>query len=73
MKLKEIKGNLVGIKVVIPKEYEDNYQNIKGEMFIFGMWSKGLWLKKNMKEERIYPLCMDDVKQALEFKVVKEN
>ena len=71
MKLKEIKSdNLVGVKIKIPKKYEDSYQNITGTMYLFSWWQAGVWLKKSMDETRIYPLCIDP-KLVLNFTVVK--
>ena len=70
MKVKELKGDIKGIKVKIPKQFEDNYQNIKGNMYLESVWQAGVWLKKSLKEERIYPLCIDP-RKVLEFIVVK--
>lgn len=73
MKVKDLKDvELVGIKVKIPKKYEDLYQQIKGEMYVVSYWQQGVWFKKSMKESRIYPLCMEP-KELLNFTVVKEK
>jgi hypothetical protein len=73
MKVKDLKDvELVGIKVKIPKKFEDLYQGIKGEMYVCSYWQAGVWFKKSMKESKIYPLCMEP-KELLNFTVVKEQ
>ena len=73
MKVKDLKDvDLVGIKVKIPKKFEDLYQQIKGEMYVYSYWQAGVWFKKSMKEDRIYPLSMEP-KELLNFTVVKEK
>ena len=71
MKIKQLKDiNLVGIKIKIPKKYQDSYSGITKEMYLCSWWNKGVWLKKNMDEERIYPLTFKtDNKELLEFTV----
>ena len=70
MKVKDLKQeNLVGIKIKIPKKFQDDYVGIVTEMYIYSWWNQGIWLKKNMKQERIYPLTMDP-KEVLEFTVI---
>ena len=71
MKVRDLKGDLLGTKVRIPKKFEDTYQEITGEMFIFSYWNAGVWFKKKMSEDRIYPLCMNP-KELLAFTVVRE-
>ncbi|MEK6879105.1 MAG: hypothetical protein AABY22_05825 [Nanoarchaeota archaeon] len=70
MKVKDIKTDLVGVKIRIPKKFEDTYQGIKGDMFLYSIWNAGVWLKKSMKEDRIYPFCIEP-RKVLEFTVVK--
>ena len=73
MKVKDYKGgNLIGIRVQIPKRFEDDYQNIKGKMYLHGVWQGGVWLKKSLEEDetRIYPLCIDP-REVLNFTIVK--
>jgi hypothetical protein len=72
MRVKDIKTDLVGTKVTIPKKFEDKYMGIFGKMYIYSYWGKGIWFKKSMKEDRIYPLTMD-TKELLNFVVVKER
>jgi hypothetical protein len=72
MKVKELKGDIKGTKIRIPKQFEDDYSKIKGVMYLHGVWQAGVWLKKSLKEDdtRIYPLCIDP-RKVLEFNVVK--
>jgi hypothetical protein len=73
MKVRDLKDvDLVGIKVKIPKKFEDTYQQIKGEMYICSYWQAGVWFKKSMKSDRIYPLSMNPA-ELLNFTVVKEK
>jgi len=69
--VKDQKGELLGLKVKIPKKYIDNYIGIKKEMYLYSWWDKGVWLKNNMKEQRIYPLTFDtDKSELLEFEII---
>lgn len=70
MKVKDYKGDLKGLKIKIPKKFEDNYQQISGTMYLEGVWNVGVWLKKKRSDSRIYPLCIDP-KEVLNFTVVK--
>jgi hypothetical protein len=71
MKVKDLKdASLYGIKVKIPKKFEDDYQGIKGEMHVVSVWNAGVWMKKKMTDERIYPLAINP-KEVLNFTVVK--
>jgi hypothetical protein len=73
MKIKQLKNqDLVGIKVKIPKKFQDDYQGIKGQMFIFSWWAQGVWFKKSLTASRIYPLSMNP-KELLNFEVVNED
>lgn len=73
MKVKDLKDQeLVGTKVKIPKRFEDAYQKIKGEMYIYSWWHNGIWFKKNMEEDRIYPFTINP-RELLKFTVVKEK
>lgn len=71
MKVKDLKNDdLKGVRVLIPKRFEDEYQGISGKMYLEGIWQAGVWLKKDLKEDRIYPLCIDP-KNVLNFTVTK--
>lgn len=75
MKVKDFKGeNLVGLKVRIPKKYEDSYTGIKGDMYLESVWNAGVWLSKNPNatSKKLYPLCIDP-KLVLDFTIVKEK
>ena len=72
MKVKDLKlTNLKGIKIRIPTKYNDDYQGIKGDMILEGVWNAGVWLKKSMKEQRIYPLSINP-KKVLDFEVIEQ-
>ena len=44
---------------------------IKKEMYLYSYWNKGVWLKTDMKKDRIYPLTFDtDYKELLEFEAI---
>ena len=73
MKLKDYKGNLVGVKIKIPKKYQIEYTGILPEMYILSNWNKGLWLRQKMSDTRMYPLCLDKVSECLEWTIVKEK
>ena len=68
-KIKYLKNvELRGFKIKIPKKYQDSYIGITKEMYLYSWWNKGVWLKKSMKDERIYPLTFDtDSSELLEF------
>lgn len=73
MKVKDLKiSNLAGIKVKIPKQFEDKYVNVFGEMYLYSFWNAGIWLKRKMSDERIYPLVIE-LKEVLNFTVIKEK
>jgi hypothetical protein len=63
---------LRGIKIKIPKKYQDSYSGIKKEMYLYSWWNKGVWLKSDMNEDRVYPLTFsrDDCKELLEFECI---
>jgi hypothetical protein len=69
--IKNLKGELLGLKIKIPKKYQDSYMGIKKEMYLYSYWNKGVWLKTNMKKDRIYPLTFEtDNKELLEFEAI---
>lgn len=71
MKVKDLKiDNLIGIKVKIPKKFEDNYVGIKGELYLYSSWNAGIWFKKDMSDSKILPLSIDP-KEILNFIVAK--
>ena len=69
--IKNLKGELLGLKIKIPKKYQDSYSGIKKEMYLYSYWNKGVWLKTAMNKDRIYPLTFEtDYKELLEFEVI---
>ncbi len=43
----------------------------KQPVYWFSQWQKGIFYKEDPQSTRIYPLCMDDLKEALEFEVAE--
>lgn len=72
MKVKDLPPDtpVEGVLVKIPKDKEDTYGEISGNMYLYSSWHSGVWLKKNMDEDRIYPLCVDP-QEILDWEVVK--
>jgi len=70
MKLKELDKNqqLVGLKIKIPKAMQLE-QGLKKEMFIYSGWNRGLWLKKEMTDERVYPFTFEKFKDIENYEV----
>jgi len=70
IKVKDLKNeDLVGVKVRIPKKFENTYMGITGSMYIYSYWNAGIWFKKSMGDTRIYPLCVPP-QELLNFTVV---
>jgi len=75
MKIKDLPQdvNLRGVKFIIPKGHPE-CPMIKG--YWYSQWGyengkAGVWVKKSMEEDRVYPLFLDSLKQALEFEVIE--
>jgi hypothetical protein len=66
MKIKNLpeEASLGGIKFHDPKTKTTGYW--------YSQWHKGIWYKKDIKSSQIFPLFVDDLKEALEFDVIKE-
>lgn len=69
-KIKDLPKNisLRGVKFHDPKTGTRGYW--------FSQWGyddgkAGIWWKKNMKDSAIYPLFLDNLKEALEFEVLE--
>lgn len=64
-KIKDLPKNesLRGVKFNDPKTGITGYW--------YSQWIKGIWWKKDMKSTFIFPLCLDDLKEALEFDVLE--
>jgi hypothetical protein len=67
MKIKDLPKDtdLRGVKFYDPKT------KITG--FWFSQWVKGIWWKLDMKSTQVFPLCLDDLTEALEFDVIEEG
>ena len=66
MKIKDLPqdGSLANVKFVYPGD---------GKTYVWtGQWCKGIWgrLPDDPARNRIYPLSVDDLKEALEWEVV---
>jgi hypothetical protein len=66
MKIKDLPKNmnLRGVHFYDPKTKTTGYW--------YSQWIKGIWWKRDMKDSQVFPLCLDDVMEALEFEVVEE-
>ena len=64
MKLKDIKGNLQGIKIKTPKGVVGYWKS---------QWKKGVWLNKTPSDRRMYPQFVDDLKDCLEWEVTEDD
>jgi hypothetical protein len=76
MKLKDWKGVLQDALVRIPEEFsaEASVPGLqKMEVHIISFWRKGLWVKVNLEDARIYPICNIDPKEALEWEVIEKH
>jgi len=63
--------DLIGIKVKIPKKYQDDYSGILDEMYVASFWGSGIWFKKYINDNLRCPLCIDP-KLLLDFTVIGE-
>jgi hypothetical protein len=65
MKIKELpKGiSLGGIRFIYPNDGKKYYWS--------SQWGKGVWGKKDLKSGQIFPLFVEDLKDALEWEVVE--
>ena len=76
MKLKDHKGNIEDVIVEIPKEFSQEMA-LSGlntnKVHIVSLWARGLWVRVNLEDERMYPICNIDPKEALEWDIVKNK
>jgi len=63
MKLKDLKGNLGGIRVKTPNGVIGVWKS---------QWNKGVWLS-NGDSTRIYPQFVNDLKDCLEWEVTEDK
>ena len=72
MKLKDVKTDLVGLKIRVPKYKTHDLP--KRDMYIKSGWNKGLWLSTDTKENgRVFPLTFSDFKEIENIEIIKEN
>jgi len=65
MKIKDLQKNTTmgGIRFIYPGDGKEYYWH--------SQWAKGVWGKLKLTDERIYPLFVEDLKEALEWEAVK--
>jgi hypothetical protein len=59
----DVDASLIGVRFIYPGDGQ--------KYFWVSDWQKGVWGKKDLKSERIFPLFCGDLKDALEWEVVK--
>lgn len=66
-RIKDLPSNigLEGIRFIYPKTKEKYYW--------FSQWEKGVWGKKDLHSAQLFPLFVDDLKEALEWEVVEDK
>jgi len=63
MKIKDLKGDLNGIKVKTPTGVVGLWKS---------QWAKGVWLS-NGKSSQVYPQFVDELKDCLEWEITKDD
>ena len=78
MKVKDLdpETNLQDIQVRVPEGHEDTYPFEDRIGYWRGQWGysdgkAGVWLKRSLDEDRIYPVCIDNLKETLEWEVIE--
>ena len=63
MKIKDLPQDvpLTGTRFIYPKDGKSYYWS--------SQWQKGVWGKKDMSSNQIFPLVVEDLKEALEWEV----
>lgn len=64
-KIKDLPGgiSLGGVRFIYPPDGEKYYWH--------SQWGKGVWGKKDLNEGQVFPLFVDDLKEALSWEVVE--
>ena len=64
MKIKDLPQDipLTGTRFIYPVDGKSYYWS--------SQWQKGVWGKKDMSSNQIFPLVVEDLKEALEWEVV---
>lgn len=67
MKLGELPEHisLGNVRFIFPGDGQEYYWH--------SQWNKGVWGKKSPNDSRMYPLCVEDLKEALEWEVVEDD
>lgn len=55
--------SLSGVRFVYPGDGQKYYWH--------SQWQKGVWGKKNLKHEEVFPLFCNDLKEALNWKLAQ--
>jgi len=65
MKIKDLPqdASLAGTRFLYPKDNKPYYW--------YSQWQRGVWGKEDMASSQILPLFVDDLKEVLEWEVVK--
>lgn len=42
-------------------------------MYWQSQWNKGVWAKKDLRSQQIFPIFVNDLKEVLEWKVVDQK
>jgi hypothetical protein len=65
MKIKDLPqdASLTGTRFIYPKDNKPYYW--------FSQWQRGVWGKEDMESEKVFPLFVNDLKDVLEWEVVK--
>ena len=66
MKIKDLEGDLGGVKFLHPETQE---VCIWHSQWGYSGSGAGVWWKKNIDSPRMFPLILGDLKEALEFEV----
>jgi len=71
-KLKDLPKDtqLCNLKIKIPKKIQISQSIPSSIMIIYSGWNKGLWLKKNINDEQIYPLCFENFNEIKKLEVI---
>ena len=63
---------LVGLKIKIPKD-KRTLTDYSDKMYIYSGWNKGLWLKKKMEDQRIFPYFFESFDDIKDLEIINED
>lgn len=73
MKIKDLPEDidLYGIKVRVPSEIEcEIHEGYWKSQWGYSDGKAGVWLQKEIRDSRIYPVCIDNLLQCLEWEII---